>query len=138
MVEPVHTKPPGAKGAGFLHWHSKRYHRRIIEDAVFKCESDVAVGIADTVVPKMPLSRDQIGRRTEEVVRNAEINSHVAVEIVSYAGIENGELALIAGAAAKFLKKSKAVSLGGRRCLCLHAGCKSQTYPDRGKGLEKP
>src|SRR5258705_11055688 len=119
MVEPVHTKPPGAKGAGFLHWHSQRYHCRVIEDAVFKCESDVAVWITDTVVPEMPLSWDQIGCRTEEVVGNAEINSHVAVEIVSYAGIENGELALIAGATTEFLEKCESMSFGGRRGLCL-------------------
>ncbi len=124
MVEPVHTKPPGAKGAGFLHWHSKRYHRRIIEDAVFKCESDVAVWITDTVVPKVPLSRDQIGCRTEEVVRNAEINSHMAVEIVPYAGIENGELALIAGASTEFLEKGESMSFGGGHGLCLETGGK--------------
>jgi hypothetical protein len=76
----------------------------------------------------MPLSRNQIGRRTEEVVRNAKINSHVAIEIVSYAGIENGELALITGAAAEFLEKGESMSFGGGRGLCLETGGKDQAY----------
>jgi hypothetical protein len=52
----------------------------------------------------------------------------VAVEIVANAGIENGELPLIAGTAAEFFEKCKAVIFAGWRRLRFNANRKRQAY----------